>query len=81
MDRIQYREMIKRERERIQRSIKGGEASSPLAGWSNRDKMEKSFSKPLYADTYSLASPPTTIRIMPLGFAEIGVSFGLFEGD
>ena len=73
--------MIKRERERTQRAIKGGEANSPFAGWSNRSKMERSFSKPLYADTYSLASPPTTVRIMPLGFGELNVSFGLFEGD
>ena len=78
MDRLQYRDMIRRERLRTARMIKAGEAGSTLAQSSKR-RVESSFSKPTYYDSYEINSPPTITRFFPLGFGILGTTLGLIE--
>lgn len=79
MDRIQYREMLIRERRKIANSVLGPKAGSSLA-FGTQSRIEQSLSLVDYCDSYTLNSPPTVLRILPLGYGRLGSTAGLSGG-
>ena len=79
MDRIQYREMLIRERRKIANSVLGSKAGSSLA-FGTQSRIEQSLSLVDYCDSYTLNSPPTVLRILPLGYGRLGSTAGLSGG-
>lgn len=79
MDRIQYREMIKRERLRNANTALGSKAGSVVV-FGEQSRIEQSLSLVEYCDSYTLNSPPTVLRVMPLGYGRLGSTAGLLGG-